>query len=193
VISGAAPIRYARRVRPGLVLLAVLAVAPAAVADDNAAAMQGFAARLQEYVALRNRLEADLPPAKAADDPAAIRARERALAERIIAAKAGRDGAFFTDRLPVLFRRLIAEAVRDDGPKAKASVRDDNPGKPAAVVIAPYRPYPDGLPLSNVPPAILKALPDLPTDVEYRFVGRDLILRDVRADLVLVVLRDALP
>ena len=44
--------------------------------------------------------------------------------------------------------------------------------------------YPDNVPLTTMPPDVLKNLPPLPEDIEYRFVGRSLILLDVRAHLV---------
>jgi hypothetical protein len=40
-------------------------------------------------------------------------------------------------------------------------------------------------PLATMPPNILLTLPDLPRDIEYRFVGRRLILRDVRANIII--------
>jgi hypothetical protein len=40
-------------------------------------------------------------------------------------------------------------------------------------------------PYSTVPGNILAALPALPDDVEYRFLGRHLILLDIRADVIL--------
>ena len=43
------------------------------------------------------------------------------------------------------------------------------------------QPYPKAEPLSTVPPDVLKALPVLPEDLEYRFVGKHLILYDARA------------
>ena len=42
-------------------------------------------------------------------------------------------------------------------------------------------------------PALLAALPALPEELQFRFVGRDLVLVDVHADLVLDILKDALP
>jgi hypothetical protein len=36
-----------------------------------------------------------------------------------------------------------------------------------------------------MPPNILLRLPELPKDMEYRFVGRHLILRDVRANMII--------
>jgi hypothetical protein len=42
-------------------------------------------------------------------------------------------------------------------------------------------------------PALLAVLPALPEELEYRFIGRDLVLVDVHADLIVDVLKDALP
>jgi hypothetical protein len=44
--------------------------------------------------------------------------------------------------------------------------------------------YPDSAPLMTVPPDILAALPKLPEDLEYRFVAKHMILLDVRANLI---------
>lgn len=41
--------------------------------------------------------------------------------------------------------------------------------------------YPGRLPLSTVPPNVLAALPRLPDDLQYRFVGRHLVLLDAGA------------
>ena len=63
-----------------------------------------------------------------------------------------------------------------------AAILEDNPGD------IPYRtnrPYPRDLPLSTVPPSVLGVLPALPDDVQYRFVDRDLILYDTRANMIL--------
>ena len=42
-------------------------------------------------------------------------------------------------------------------------------------------------------PALLNALPALPEELEYRFIGWDLAVVDVHADLVVDILKDALP
>jgi hypothetical protein len=41
-------------------------------------------------------------------------------------------------------------------------------------------------------PAVFRDLPPLPGELEYRVVGRDLVLLDVIANLVVDVLRDAI-
>ena len=53
--------------------------------------------------------------------------------------------------------------------------------------------YPTTIPLLTFPAALLQKLPDLPPELEYRIVGRHLILRDVKANLIVDVLRDVMP
>ena len=42
-------------------------------------------------------------------------------------------------------------------------------------------------------PSVLALLPELPPELEYRFVGRDLVLVDLFGSVVVDVLRDSLP
>jgi hypothetical protein len=44
-----------------------------------------------------------------------------------------------------------------------------------------------------VPPLLLDCVPPLPKQLEYDFVGRTLLLRDVDADVVVDFLADTLP
>ena len=50
-----------------------------------------------------------------------------------------------------------------------------------------------GWPRSTVPPSVLLTLPPLPPSLHYRFVGRDLILVDSVAQLVVDLLPAAAP
>ena len=53
--------------------------------------------------------------------------------------------------------------------------------------------YPDNVPLSTMPPQVLAAMPRLAEDLEYRFIGRRLILLDVHANVIVDYIEDALP
>jgi hypothetical protein len=44
--------------------------------------------------------------------------------------------------------------------------------------------YPEGTPLPTMPPNLLVRLPPLPEELEYRIIGKDLILRDADANLI---------
>jgi hypothetical protein len=61
------------------------------------------------------------------------------------------------------------------------------------VVLLANAAYPEGAPLSMVPPELLAKLPKLPGPLEYRFVGGHLILYDSEARLVVDFLKEAVP
>jgi hypothetical protein len=53
--------------------------------------------------------------------------------------------------------------------------------------------YPENVPLQSTPPTLLLNLPEPPDGLEYRIVGRDLILRDVEANTIVDFIPDAIP
>jgi hypothetical protein len=63
-----------------------------------------------------------------------------------------------------------------------AAIMDENPGDLSRRI---NRAYPTGQPLASMPARILAALPRLPDDLQYRFLGRALILIDTRTNLIL--------
>ena len=70
-----------------------------------------------------------------------------------------------------------------------AVIMDDNPGTFGHDIDGEY---PDGKPLSTMPGVLLARLPELPDDIQFRFVGRDLILYDVRANTIIDRIPDAI-
>ena len=139
-----------------------------------------FTTRIEAYAQLRASLEQGLPPLKVTDNPGEIQRAERLLAERIRRARAGaRRGDIFTEDIRRGFRQLLRPVTNA---ATCALIEDDNPGE------FKYRinsEYPKDKPLSTVPAAMLAVLPLLPDDVFYRFLGRDLILHDSRANVIL--------
>jgi len=146
-----------------------------------------FTARMSAYEALRKKLEEGLPRLKVTDDPKEILHAETMLAARIRAARSGaRRGSIFSQPIRSAFRRALHGEI---GPGPCESIRDDNPGE------FEYRingTYPKFQPVSTVPPSMLAALPELPADVYYRFLGRDLVLHDTRANVILDEIDDAI-
>jgi hypothetical protein len=53
--------------------------------------------------------------------------------------------------------------------------------------------YPEKAPLATLPPLILNRLQRLPEGLEYRFLGRDLILHDAKANLIVDFVHEAVP
>jgi hypothetical protein len=166
----------------GSVLLSTACARPAAPrVNAEAQVLADFQSRISSYLELRKKADDGAPALKRTDDGGDIRAAQRDLAERIRAARSGaKQGAIFSPPIARHFRRLLRPELKD-GDTVDA-IRDDNPG---AVRFAISGPYPDGEPLSTVPANVLAALPELPPQVEYRFVGKHLILRDTGANIVL--------
>ena len=95
----------------------------------------------------------------------------------------------FTPRVAAALREDLARVLSaPDGADVRGAILDENP---ADIRVESLAPYPETAPLARVPATILTALPPVPDDVEYRFVGRRLVLRDARANLVVDVLPDA--
>ena len=90
-----------------------------------------------------------------------------------------KQGEIFTPTISVEFRRIL---VLEMDATTWAAIMDDNPGEFSNQINGTY---PEGKPLSTVPPNILAALPRLPDDIQYRFLGRHLILLDTRASVIL--------
>lgn len=139
-----------------------------------------FSTKMDAYAELRRQLEKGLPPLTVTDDPREIQRAERLLAQRIRKARAGAGrGDIFTADIRRGFRQLLQPVTT---PAICASIKDDNPGEFEYPINSEY---PKDLPLSTVPAALLAVLPRLPADVFYRFLDRDLILHDARANVIL--------
>ena len=139
-----------------------------------------FSARIDEYLNLRRALEQGLPPLTVTDNPAEILHAELALATRIQAARAGaRQGDIFTREIRADFRRVL---LLETDSWTRAAIMDENPGAFSSRI---NRTYPKERSVSTVPANILAALPRLPDDIQYRFLGPHLVLHDIRANIIL--------
>ena len=185
-------------------LILALALIFAAPSDerpglDERPGVKDFEQRVQRYWDLRNKIDdATLPIAT--DDPSAedIVGRENALAQGIRGLRVdAHEGDIFTPQISatltaVLQRRLSSEHGAD---ARETILGEGNPGHPESATPVDLRvnaKYPDDAPMSTVPPSVLAALPRLPEGLEYRFVGRDMILYDSEANLIVDIMRNAI-
>jgi hypothetical protein len=154
--------------------------------------LRDFEARVNEYVALHKKLEDSLPKLPKEATPEQIDSHQRALGRLVQQARAGaKPGSIFTADIREVVRRLMAQVFGGpDGAALKASIMDENPGPIKLTVNARY---PDTVPLSTVPPQVLRGLPALPEELEFRFIGRHLILMDEHAHLVVDLIENVLP
>ena len=162
--------------------------------NPDAALLADFKARVDSYNELRQNLQKKAPPLKKTDDPAEIALAEKALAQQIRAARAhAKPGDIFTPATRALFRRLLSPTVTGrDGAENKAAMKDDAP-EPKDIRFKINGEYPKDETLSTVPPDVLKALPPLPDNLQYRFVGKHMLLYCTRGNLIIDYMLNASP
>lgn len=155
------------------------------------AAVKAFRDRTAAYLDVHKKAAEGVPPLKETDDPNKRTAREVALGEAIRRARAGaKAGDVFGADLAPHIRSVIKKDWAERSVADRAGLSEDIPSGTLADVNATY---PSVLPLATFPASLLAALPPLPEDIEYRFVGRHLILRDVKANIIIDVLPNVLP
>ena len=156
-------------------------------AEVWADAVTDFTIRVNSYSELRRRLESQLPAVMATDDVRQITRARRALARAIRVARPGAmQGEFFTAATSAQFQPVLASVMNAT---MWAVIMDDNPGAFEHDIDGTY---PEGKAFSTMPGLVLALLPGLPDDIQFRFVGRHLILYDVRANTIIDRMPDAI-
>ena len=156
--------------------------------------LKDFQSHIQDYVALHKKASASVPSIpKNVDDPTIIAQHEMRLANAIRALRPkAKQGDIFTPDAQKSIAAII-KAKLDRNVKATA-LGDGNPRSPESpspISLAINATYPSSAPVSTMPPSLLMALPTLPPEVEFRFVGHSLILRDVKAIIIVDVMPNA--
>jgi hypothetical protein len=168
-------------------------------ANPDALVLADFQKRLDAYMAIHKAAAKDAPPLKETNNPAEIKATQDALGAKIRAARAtAKAGDIVTAEIQNKFRRLMYPVVTSSAPQGTAGrevkkdvkeglkenteERKEEGGKP--VVLKVNATYPDDTPLPTTPPQVLMNLPKLPEQLEYRIIGKNLIIRDVEANII---------
>lgn len=165
-------------------------VGPLSEADAQALATMNK--KLEAYVELHKSMEEGLPKLPDEATPEQIDANQRLLEQRVRDARtSAKPGDIFTPEARPVIKRLLATTFGGpEGQQLRSSVLDENPVGMKLTVNARY---PDSVPVSSMPPEILQTLPKLSEDMEYRFIGRHLILLDTHAHLIADFIEDAIP
>ena len=149
---------------------------------------------MQEYLKLHKAIEKELPALKNKEElPEMIAAHQQALARKIREARPNaRPGEIFTRAAREAFRHEIRSVFRNpQAAAARASIRQRDTVKEVRLKVNGI--YPDAIAETTFPPTLLQKLPILPDELAYRIAGRDLVLVDRRANLVVDLLHEALP
>jgi hypothetical protein len=185
----------------------VIALAPVAVprtthdaprleaqTTSDAQVLADFQMRVQQYVEVHRRLEGPVPTVAVSEDWAEIKAAIEALATEIRAARThARRGDIFTPDIERLFRRRIRECL--EGCNIEELLATLNEENPPDLVLTPRvnGRWPEEASLGPMPPKLLAGLPPLPDELQYRFMNRDLVLWDVHANVVVDLIKRAMP
>ena len=175
---------------------AILASAAVAAAEPQvflpATPLEQFEAAVREYALLHRALEQQEPPLRAGTDAHAIAESADAVASALQRSRThAREGDIFTAAVGALLRTHIAAALdaHDVLPEevVASSVEEADETTPLPVVNGRFS-FGRG---AMMWPCVIDALPRLPRELQYRMVGRDLVLVDTHAELVVDILRDA--
>lgn len=177
-----------------LIGLSIVLSASALIATpqrNEAAAVQDFDRRVADYVILHRLLEGPLPPLQVSRDMRVVRTAMDALATRIQAArKDARQGALLTDEVAIVFRKRIASCLSPEQMEEILQQREEGDPETVPPLVVNGR-WPPTMPFNFVPPQLLAALPQLPPELQYRIIGRSLVLWDHHADLIVDFLPQA--
>jgi hypothetical protein len=166
----------------------IVSAQPAPAGD--AAAVEELTRRVTAYAEMHRQLEGPVPTVKVSSDPGEIRRAMDALGAKIRKARASaKRGDIFSAEIAALVKRRIASGCGGDFESVHETAHEEMAPLPRAVVNGRW----PGPQMTVMPVNVLCQLPQLPEELEYRFVNRDLVLWDVHADVIVDVLRGALP
>jgi len=159
--------------------------------NAQGAATLEFKKRIDAYMKVHNDAEGKVPSLKKTDDPKEISEREKLLGQAIMTLRANaQPGDVFAPDYQPYFIKIVQDDFKTRSAADRKALINELPAK---MKIDINTVYPTTMPLETFPPALLRKLPDLPPELEYRIVGRSLLLRDVKANLIVDILRDVVP
>ena len=167
-------------------------------ANPDALVLADFQKRIDTYMAIHKAAAKDSLPIKETNNPAEIKAAQQALGAKIRAARAdAKPGDVLTPEIRNKFRRLMYPVVQGTGGREtkeelEEDVHEKDEGIPKKVLLKVNANYPEGNPLPTAPPNVLMSLPRLPEQLEYRIVDKNLILRDVQANIIVDFIPNAI-
>ena len=175
-----------------LILWTIAFLSGPALNQQKSTPVEQFHVRVEDYLKLRKTAASELPKPKPTPSAEEIEQRKALLTSTLAAARTGvAQGSIFTPAVAAEFRRLGKLAMDGaDGPRVQKSLKR---AEPVQIAVRANQAYPPAAPLQSMPPTLLMGLPELPKELEYRLVGKTLVLRDIEANLIVDFLPEAIP
>lgn len=151
-----------------------------------------FEQKAKEYSRLRERIEDELPKLPKEATAEQIENHKVSFQKAVQSARENaQQGEIFTLAAARLIRKIIKKEFKG---KERVELRQtvfeaQTEGVPMKI----NYPYPDSKEQIEMPPALLLALPQLPKQLRYRFVGKNFLLVDRENALIIDYMTNALP
>ncbi|HEV2706588.1 MAG TPA: hypothetical protein VGV59_11725 [Pyrinomonadaceae bacterium] len=162
------------------------------VAPRYMRAIAAFDQQVRAYVTMREGLEEKLPKLSKDSTPEQIETHKTAFQQAVRAARSNaKRGEIFSPVFAEYIRATIRNNYRG---RALQELREAvMEAETQGVALRVNYPYPESNELVEMPPALLLRLPQLPKQVKYRFVGRNMLLVDRENGLIIDYMTNALP
>lgn len=165
---------------------------PPVVTPADKAAIEAFERQVNAYVELRKKIRENAPKLSKDSTPEQMHAYRTALEESLRNSRAGakRGELFRPETADYIRRTLKTEFQGKDRRELREKIFET---ETTGVVLRVNYPYAENAELSEMPATLLAKLPQLPKEVRYRFVGRNMLLVDRESNVIVDYMPDALP
>jgi hypothetical protein len=165
---------------------------PVVVSPADKAAIETFEKQVKAYIDLRNKVRENAPKLSKDSTPEQIHAYRTTLEQSLRKARPNaKRGEFFVPATADYIRRTLkTEFQGKDRQELREQIFET---ETQGVVLRVNYPYAQSAELSEMPATLLAKLPQLPKELRYRFVGRNMLLVDRESDVIIDIMPDALP
>jgi hypothetical protein len=176
----------------GSVQQAVQPLQPPPVSSADKRTIAAFENRVKAYMKLRDRIKTKLPKLSKDSTPEQIESYRKSFEERMRLARTGaKNGDLFSAGLASYIRKTLrTEFQGKDRAELRKIVFDE---ETAGIPLRVNYPYPETKEFTEMPATLLTKLPQIPKELRYRFVGKNLLLVDRDNILIIDYMVDALP
>jgi hypothetical protein len=173
-----------------LSLFSILLIQYAIAQKGDEVAAKEFQERIDNYLSAKKKQDIAKKPTDSAGKLA--QEKQQTVKKTQAARPKARQGDIFTPPVAAYFKKQIESTLQGtEGEKVRASLRHAEPLPNVQLQVNAK--YPRNLPLQSMPPTLLKNLPLLPKELQYRIVGATLVLYDMASGLVVDFIPGAVP